>query len=63
MKAGVVEEIDEEEYLDFNGNVVNKFDITRLVNNTRFRILHPRYLLFVDEISSNTNAEKDKSSN
>ena len=56
MSDVVIREIAEDEYLDDNGNVVNKFDITKLGNNMRFRMLHPRYLLCVDELGSNTKA-------
>ena len=60
VKAGVAMEVDAEEYLDGKGNVVGEYDDGRLGNKTKFRMLHPRYLLFVDEVGSNTNAEKDK---
>jgi len=60
VKAGVAIEVTDEEYLDVHGNVVGEFDETRLGNKTKFCMIHPRYLLFVDEVGSNTNAEKDK---
>ena len=63
VKAGVAMEVDEEEYLDVKGNVVGEYDDKRLGNKTKYRMLHPRYLLFVDEVGSNTNAEKDKTMN
>jgi len=59
-KAGVAIEVDDEEYLDVHGNIVGEFDETRLGNKTKFRMIHPRYLPFLDEVGSNTNAEKYK---
>ena len=59
MSSGVAVEVEDEEFPDVNGNVIGKFDNTKLGNNTRFRMLHPICLLFVDKVGSNTNAEKD----
>ena len=63
VKAVIVVQVTEEEYLDVKGNVVNEFDITKLGNNTRFRMVHPSYLLFIEKMGSNTNAEKYKTLN
>jgi len=56
VKADVAIEGDDEEYLDVHGNIVGKFDETRLGNKSKFCMIHPRYLLFVDEVGSNTSA-------
>ena len=60
MKDGVAKDVEEEEYLDDHGNVVNKFNNTKLGNNTRFRMLYPRYRLFVDEVGSNKTHREGK---
>ena len=49
--------------MDVKDNVVDEFDITKLGNKIRFCMLHPRYLLFVNEVGSNTNSEKDTTLN
>jgi len=59
VKADLVIEVDDEEYLNVHGNVVDEFDETRLGNKTKFRMMHPNYLLFVNKVGPNTNAEKD----
>ena len=37
-----------------------EFDASRLGNKIRHKMKHPEYLLFADEVGSNTNGEKDK---
>ena len=61
-KTGVARRVQEEEYLDVHGNVVSENDDAKLGKKTKYRMVYPRYLFFVDEVGSNTNAEKDKTS-
>ena len=62
VKAGVAKVVQEEEYLDVHGNVVSEHDDAKLGKKTKYRMVYPRYLFFVDEVGSNTHAEKDKTS-
>jgi len=60
VKAGVAIKVDDDKYLDMKRNLVGYYDDGRLGNKTKFRMVRPRYPLFVDEVGSNTNAEKYK---
>lgn len=60
VNAGVVIEVDDEEYLDLKGNVVGEYDDGRLGNKTKFQMVYPMNLLFADKVGCNTNTEKDK---
>ena len=46
-------------YLDEYGREVRQDAISRLGRSTKFILTKPKYLFFVDECGSNTNAEKD----
>lgn len=55
VKAGIG--VEEEKYVLDGCSVGSEFGDTRLGNITEFQIIHPMYLLFADEVGSNTNAE------
>ena len=61
VKAGVAEEVEEEEYLYIQSNVGSQNNDSKLGKKTKYRVVHPHYLFFVDEVGSNKNSEKDKS--
>jgi hypothetical protein len=59
VEAGVARYSEEEKMLDINGNEVN--DKAKMAGRpTRYELIHPEMVLFVDETGANTNQTTDK---
>ena len=60
VESGVATKLDTPIWMDQDGNTVQKDDPKRFGDIVEYVITQPQYVLFVDEVGSNTNMKKDK---
>jgi hypothetical protein len=59
VRADVAEELHEPVFQDRKGNTVSEHDPTRYGRNTKFKLTHPRPVIFVYEVVENTSQKQD----
>jgi hypothetical protein len=59
VECGIAVELDEEVYMDKQGNVVSKNDENVYGQPSKYRITHPELLIMADECGSSTNQTSD----
>lgn len=59
VKGGIAVSLDDKVYMTKEGETVEENDVNRLGLATRYKVVRPDRLLFVDEVGSNTSQTKD----